>query len=599
MKGKKLLAILLVVLIIVSIFAACAPAAQKPSEESSTTAPETKEKEEESTDEDSEAEGESSKYELLNMESNLPVTKEPFELSFVSIYDSACEVDFEKGQHFWQWMEQKSNVKINFKLIANEAWEEQKAILLAGNDLPDVFFVPFSNSEMYEYAMTQGLMIPLNEYLEDTKLTPNINIVYEEKPALKAASILPDGNIYGLGYYMTEFYVTASGIRAQWINEYCKAAGVDPSTIVTLEDLYNAFVALRDVDYNGNSIADEVPWSYYSTPDTVPAWDNILQYILNAYGLVGGGNIYIDTRSDTACYAPLTEQYKETLIYLNKLYSEKLLDNDTFTQTEADYIAKGSNGQIALCTYPNSYAPVPIQIVDAHKANNYENEILYSPVPVVDQEGSTPVTNGDYGIGVNRCSISKDCKNPEVAIRWLDACFDPVVSLYFRNGPEYQSEDDIIGNGWEYDPETTDINADGMLERSGIENGWHMWITVNNFAMGSVGFLGSDEYRGLAVLHPDRKSKVANDWLTPYKQNILPYEVPGFPNVYYTDEQQTFIDTYCTDLNVYAYKMAAQFITGAESFDNYDAFIEGLKDLKATEYNDMLSSIYENYKTNK
>ena len=585
MKLKKGLTVLLAVLLIVAMATACAGTGTTGATTGATTKATTA----------AQTTAEAGKYDLLNLESNFPVTKEPFELDFVSTYDSAITVDFENQQSFWKWMGQKSNVTINFKLIANEAWNEQKAILLAGSDLPDVFFVPFSNAEMYEYAMKQGLMIPLNEYLDDAELTPNINQVFTEKPVLRTASILPDGNIYGLGYYFTKYYETASG---QWINEYCTAAGVDPSTIVTLDDLYNALLALRGVDYNGNGTADEVPWGYYSTPDTIPAWDSLLEYILNAYGFVGNGNVYVDTRSKTACYGPLSDQFKEALVYLNKLYTEKLLDNATFTQTEAEFQAKGVNGQMAYSTYYNCYAVVPATIVDAHKANNYKNEVLYSPIPVVDKKGSTPVVNGDYGIGVNRVSISKSCEHPEVAIRWLDAGYDPVASLYFRSGPEYKSEDDVTGNGWEWDPETTDYFAGDMLKRSGIENGWYMWISVVNFAMGNVGFLGSDEYRGLAVLHPDVKTKASNDWLTPYTTAINQYEVPAFPAVYYTDEQQTFIDTYTTDLNVYAYKMAAQFITGAESFDNYDDFIKGLNDLKASEYDDILKSIYENFKAN-
>ena len=594
MNAKKLLALLLAVVMILATASACA----KPTEDTKSSEAESSSAVESSkTEESSEAEDE--KYPLLNMESDFPVTKEPFELSFVASYDSAIDVNFETGQNFWQWMERESNVKINFRLIANEAWNEQEAIILAGSDLPDVFFHPLSETKVYKYGLQQGLFIPLNEYLDDKELTPNINQVFDEKPELKAASILPDGNIYGFGYYMTKYYETASGLRAQWIREYAEAAGVDVTAIKTLDDLYDAFVAIRDSDYNGNGQADEIPFGYYNSTDVVPAWDALLQYILNAYGMVGGSGIYVDTRSDTASYAPLTEQYKAACEYLAKLYSEKLLDSATFTQTEAEFQAKGASGLMPFGIYYNCYADVPADIVTAHQENNYENDILYSPVPVVDKEGSTPVVNGDYGIGVNRCFITKACANPEVAVRWMDALFSPVGSLYFRQGPEYQSDDDIIGNGWEYDTETCTINASNMVTRSGIDNGWYMWITVCNFAMGSVGYLGSDENRGLMELHPDANSVVSNDWLSPYRENINQYEALGFPSVvYYTDEQQSFIDTYVTDLQTYVYQMTAKFITGAESFDNWDSFVEGMNSMKVSDYNDLINSIYENYKAN-
>jgi putative aldouronate transport system substrate-binding protein len=539
--------------------------------------------------------------ELLNLDDTYPVTKEPYTLSAVATYDSAITVDFTTGQSFWQILERKSNVQVDWNLIANEAWNEQKAILLAGGDLPDVFFVPFSNAEVYKYGMEQGIMLPLNEYLADVKLTPNINEVFAEKPALKAASVLPDGNIYGLGYYMTDYYETASGIRGQWIKQYCDLAGVDPSQIVTLDDLYEALKQMKACDYNGDGIANEEPLSYYTTNSVVPAWDALIQYVMNAYGYVYDGGVGINTRDGSKCgYAPLTAEFKLALEYLNKLYTEQLLDNATFTQTEADYQAKGVNGQVALSVYYNCYAVVPTDIVAAHTENNYKNEVLYSPRPVVDDAANIPVVNGDYGIGVNRVSLSAACKNPDIAMNWLDCFFTPQNNLYFRSGPESGSEDDIINNGWTWDPEITDFDASEMLTRSGIENGWYMWITVVNFAMGSVGYLGSDNYRGMAEIHPDVMSKAANDWLTPYREAINEYEVPGYPGfaVYYSAEQQEFVDTYVTDIQTYAFSNAAKFITGAKSFAEYNEYIDGLKALQAEEYDAMLSEIYAAFASN-
>lgn len=536
------------------------------------------------------------KYPLINYDSMFPVTKEPIELEVLYVYDSINSGNFE-DLWFNQYMDKFSNVKIKPRLIASEAWPEQKAIMLASNNLPDIFFVPFNNSEMVTYAMNDKLMIPLNEYLNDKELTPNINKVFETNSDLKAASVLPDGNIYGLGYYLTD--ETASGFRAQWIMEFLKKANVDPKSIVTLDDLYDTLVALRDSDFNGNGKQDEIPWGYYSDNNPIPAWSNLLGYVLNAHGFVtGDGAVAVNTRDNTAGYAPLTEQYKSTIEYLKKLYSEKLLDQDTFTQTESDFQAKGKSGLIPFTTYFNSYAVVPDNIVAEHTAANYDGSVLYSSTPVVDQAGNTPVTNGDYMLGLNQISISKSSKYPEVAIRWLDAMFDPVNSLYYRSGPEHQSELDWGGTGWIYDTEKTDINMLATVQKKGMDNGYLYLLKYNSY-LSSVAFVGTDDKAGLKILHPDAYTKQANNWLTPYVTNINPYEVTGFPSVYYTGDEQEFNERYVPELHKYVYSMTAKFITGAESMDKYDSFVEGMKKLKASEYNELLHNKFEEYKKSK
>lgn len=534
-------------------------------------------------------------YDLINLDSNMPVTKEPFTLKIAGQYDSAVEVDFENGQNFWQYMNEHSNINIEWTLYANEAWTEQKNILLASGDYPDIFFMPFTASEVMEYGMKQGIFLALNEYLDDPTLTPNINKVFEIKPELKAASTLPDGNIYGFGYFQTDFYETAPGVRTVMIREWAEAAGIDPASIVTLDDLYNALVALKASDFNGNGVADEIPWGYYTSNGEVPAWNNLVEYIMSAYGHVLSGYTTVDAREGVAAFAPLTEDYKATLEFLNKLWAEGLLDDATFTQTEADYNAKGNNKQYAFTTHYNPGSCYPPEIGLAQDESKTPNAVQYYMTPVVDAEGETPVARGDYKLGVNRCFISSTCENPEVAVRFIDSIFDPYVSLLFRNGPEWQSEDDYIDNGWEWDDEAKYVDASNMTTRSGIESGWYMWLHECNFAMGNVGYLAADEYYGLATIHPDVGTAAKYSWTDGYALNIKPYEVLPFPSVYYTDEQQEFIETYVTELNAYVAKMSAQFITGAASFDEYDAFIENVKALKGQEYNDMLAQIYADY----
>ena len=106
--------------------------------------------------------------------------------------------------------------------------------------------------------------------------------------------------------------------------------------------------------------------------------------------------------------------------------------------------------------------------------------------------------------------ITKACENPEVAIRWADACYDPIISTYYRLGPEYGTEDDTFGIGWGWNEETTmNDEWNQALEDFGeTYTGWQ-WIQMHVASPASVGYFGMDECLGLFELHPDYLSAKA------------------------------------------------------------------------------------------
>ncbi len=86
--------------------------------------------------------------------------------------------DFEENAMFQQ-MEADTNVKINWQYAGDADWAEQKSLLLASGDLPDVFFGSNSLKDM-DIATNQDLFIPLEEYVE--KYCPNIQAAWEASP---------------------------------------------------------------------------------------------------------------------------------------------------------------------------------------------------------------------------------------------------------------------------------------------------------------------------------------------------------------------------------------------------------------------------------
>jgi putative aldouronate transport system substrate-binding protein len=199
------------------------------------------------------------------------------------------------------------------------------------------------------------------------------------------------------------------------------------------------------------------------------------------------------------------------------------------------------------------------------------------------------MTWSSSNINPNNFILSRTCAYPEVAMRWADACYDPVIACYYRIGPEYKSADDDWGIGWVFNSETTwsDSWEQALKDRGEDFTGWQ-YIQMHIASAASVGYFGMDEMLGCLRLHPDYNSKAVHQWTYPYETHIQPYEVQGYPNVYFTAEDNKTIELYKAALDEYVIQMTARMISGEESLDNWDEFQAQLKAFNAGEYNNVL-----------
>lgn len=76
-------------------------------------------------------------------------------------------------------------------------------------------------------------------------------------------------------------------------------------------------------------------------------------WILGAFGAYEE-EIYVDDK-DVVHYTPMEEPYKAYLEYMNRLWSEELLDHESFSQTDDQKKAKAKNNQVGLFSEWHAY----------------------------------------------------------------------------------------------------------------------------------------------------------------------------------------------------------------------------------------------------
>src|SRR5699024_1274186 len=137
--------------------------------------------------------------------------------------------------------------------------------------------------------------------------------------------------------------------------------------------------------------------------------DSIGPWFMAAFGVKDQGIIEDDGEVK---YGAITDGYKEYLKYMNKLYDEKLLDPETFSQSDEEKKAKGQKDRIGVFSYYFTYFTTIQETEEA--TNNPLFEHLKSPES---DEKMAPVNEC---IQRGAFALSKNNPSPEASIGWLN-----------------------------------------------------------------------------------------------------------------------------------------------------------------------------------
>lgn len=201
-------------------------------------------------------------------------------------------------------IEEKCNV--NFVWDAVESgYSEKKAVVLASNDLPDIFFAGLTSDDI---VANPELFVDMSTLLD---YAPNVKNMFEEVPLTKYVSTYGDNGILSLpqvtGFNPRSWEVMM--INKTWLDKL----GLEvPTTLDELEEVLKAF---KEQDPNGNGKADEIPMDWPCEYGHGP------YCLTGAYGLADDkGKIIL--KDGVVDFLYTTEEYKNVTAWLHKLYAQ-------------------------------------------------------------------------------------------------------------------------------------------------------------------------------------------------------------------------------------------------------------------------------------
>jgi putative aldouronate transport system substrate-binding protein len=342
-----------------------------------------------------------------------PIMKENISLKFVA----------RKNPQHGEWKdmlvlqeyEKMTGMKIEYETYPVQNFSERKNLLFASNELPDAFINSHISADEQLKFGTTGMLIPLEGLIE--KYAPNIKALFNQYPDARKTVTAPDGHIYALPTVVTQ---AAARTQKMWINQqWLDKAGLKPPT--TTDELYKTLKAFQEI----NAGTDAVPFSidYASVGDgnlfannpsmrgLTGVWGLPLQ--MGTTGGIENGKFKMWLDSD---------RLKDFVVYLNKLYKEKLLDNNSFTLDIAKVNAMTKSNKLGL-TFNQTDVGMDNSI---YKAVAYPKSTFGDPI----------VNSSAVARDLGSFAITNKNKYPEATMRWIDYFYGDEGSSFLRFGIE-------------------------------------------------------------------------------------------------------------------------------------------------------------------
>lgn len=476
----------------------------------------------------------------------------------------AMEGPYTKGDFndlpIWALAEEATGVKVTFESAPSASFQEKLNLKFASNQLPDIFFKTDITTKNITKYSSEGTLIPLDDYLSEH--APNFSSYLKEDESIEKNIRMADGKIYSFPYL-----VTASPSRISpklFINEaWLETLKMDMPE--TTEDFYELLKAMKEYDYNGNGETDEIPLS-------CDGIGMITKGLMGSFGLMTRGAAQeewdIDPETGELRFIKTSDAYKAFLEYCNRLYTEKLMDQEVFTMDIPKLTAKAQQNILGVVFTHNS-----------NYLGDYQSDYGFIPAALTGPDGDRNYAGRTIPVA-NQCAfLTKTNEHPEESVKWIDWFYSPEgIEHYFMGieGDTYEIGED----GLPHFTEKVTNNPEGL----NMEEVLGRYICWSGGANPSV----ADDIHFGNHLIPEVTVNAAGALM-----EDAPEEVWG--QFVYATEDSERLSVLTTDISTYLTDMTAKFITGEADFGQWEDYKSKVDKMGHDEYREIVQRALDNY----
>lgn len=434
-----------------------------------------------------------------------------------------------------------------------------------------------------------------NLMLQDEVL-PSI-IFATEYSASKCKEYYEDGLIYDLTPYLEEYAPDF------WAYFNDPANIVEKNAITDDEGRFLFFPMIRESDFNITYIGPVIRQDWLDecglkAPVTMEDWENVLTTFKEKYGATfsfrisrfnyGGLSSGVDSQADLALRYYLEDgqvkcanaqpEWKEYLTVLNRWYKAGLLDPDFATNDDAAVRTKALTGKTGVIITAMSQLTNYVADAEAEKTGanwvgfSYARTAEGAPTKRI-QTDSTLTKTGTGAV------VTTSCTEEELitAIQFLNYGYSEEGMMYWNFGNE---------------GDTYEVAADGSIKFTEKITADERGIT--EALKDYTGMYGVGVGMQMEAFSMAKSAQASIDAVSTWTENNIArdYLLPKYSRT--AEEQEKYADINSV-LSTYVSEMALKFITGEESLDNFDKFIEQLNAYKLPELLEIEQAAYDRY----
>ncbi len=451
---------------------------------------------------------------------------------------------------FFQELEAKTGIHVDFQEVKDANWQTQLNLMFNSGELPDMIIR--GTVDIEDYGVSQQLLLPLDEYLTE-EIMPNyvsrlnINNAGDSIPA-------SDGKTYYIGFLIAQ-NVNHTGTWYVNTTELDKLGLEAPTTIEGVTEM------LRAMKADGM----EYPFSASFTrfgPETI--WNQFA-----SFGVPENTYYYFIDENDTVQFTAAQDGWRACVEWLHTLYTEGLMDPESLTQDSNLWANKVNAGQVGYFCY--------LRLINtAISPDNIGNFKSILP-PAAD--GCEACVSAILEVPEQGACLTKDCKDPVAALKWLDAQLETETMMVAANGK--------VG-------EQIVLNDEGKYEVIDVPGNEYLCsivpVTCGQF------FAPGDYYTSIYQMAPHRVERY-QDSLAYAEAGVLEYK-----SFHYlrdlskmSNEDAVEAANIYTELQKFVEESFTEFVKNGVTDDQWNEFQQVCKSIGSERYIELYQNAYNAY----
>jgi putative aldouronate transport system substrate-binding protein len=447
---------------------------------------------------------------------------------------------------FYDQVAELTNVNVNFEAVRGTDWEMRLNLMFAAGDLPDVIFGAVN---FEEFGVRQGLLVPLDEYIE--RYMPIYSARLAMDPNAPMSLIASDGQMYALGNFISQDINS----RGHWFINQAALTELGLEMPTTVDEL--TYVLRRFKEHG------MVP---YSAPN-ITTWSNSVLYAFSFWGIPMNERFFMLDDDQTLHFAAHRPGFREALEWLHMIYSEGLLHREALTQDSSLFEAMIPEDNTGLFVLWRLFASNLDDVMDN-----------YVQMMNVSADGFQARAARTLELAAPRVFVTTANQNIPATLRWLDAQLHESLAFDGYHGPE--------GIGWDW--------QDGLVTViEGLESGL---VTSYSPHVNSFFYAPAEWYFEIFRNPPARIEKAEFSRAQDAAGVMEPYSWQLVNNVARrTPEEAERINQLFPDIQMTMREAITAFILNGVTDDSWNTFMSRLDGLRVDEYIEIFQTAYDRF----